>query len=132
MHLSEQAWQQYRKRISPRARELPAYRNPGRRYNPTNIIDYLKFRVASRQRDTVLRQLERHFPETAIARHRDEDLIRPWNEAWELAQHDKEEGGDLHAKLSLTLREFNTLKLQWSRSFSGESDISTTASTTTS
>lgn len=130
VHLSEQAWQQYRKRISPRARELPAYRNPDRRYNPTNIIDYLKFRVASRQRDTVLRQLERHFPETAIARHRDEDLIRPWNEAWELAQRDKEEGGDLHAKLSLTLREFNSLKLQWSRSFSGESDISTTSSTT--
>lgn len=131
VHLSEQAWQQYRKRISPRARELPAYRNPGRRYNPKNIIDYLKFRVASRQRDTVLRQLEQHFPEAAIARHRDEDLIRPWNEAWELAQRDKEEGGDLHAKLSPTLDEFKALRLQWSRSFSGESDNSTSTSTTT-
>ena len=129
VHLSEQAWQQYRKRISPRARELPAYRNPGRRYNPKNIIDYLKFRVASRKRDTVLRELERQFPEAA-ARHRDEDLIRPWNEAWELAQRDKEEGGDLHAHLSLTLDEFDTRRLQWNRSFSGESDISTTSGTT--
>lgn len=118
VHLSEQAWQQYRKRISPRARDHPAYRNPGRRPKSSNIIDYLKFQVASQQRDTVLRQLEGQFPE-AIARQRDEDLVRPWNEAWHLAERDREEGGTLHTVLNDTLREFNDLKQQWSRSFSG-------------
>lgn len=112
MHLSEQVWQQYRKRISPRARELPAYRNPGRRYKASNIIDYLKLRVAWRQRDTVLRQLERQFPEAAIMRDLDEDLIRPWNEARPLARQDKAEGENLQAILDNTVYEFRNLKQQ--------------------
>lgn len=122
VHLSEQAWQQYRKRISPRARELPAYRNPGRRCKTSNIIDYLKFQVAWRQRDSVLRHLERQFPEAAIMRDLDEDLIRPWNEARQLARQDKAEGGNLQAILDNTLREFKNLKQQWSSSFRGEND----------
>ncbi|OJJ83120.1 RNA dependent RNA polymerase [Aspergillus glaucus CBS 516.65] len=122
VHLSEQAWRQYRKRISPRTREPPAYRNLGRRYKTSNIIDYLKFWVASRQRDTVLEQLERQFPEAAIMRDLDEDLIRPWNEACQLAQADKVDSGNLQAILENTVHEFNNLKQQWSSSFRGENN----------
>lgn len=112
VHLSGQAWQQYCKRISPLARELPAYWNPGRRYKTSNIIDYLKLRVAWRQRDIVLRQLERQFPETAIMRDLDEDPIWPWNEACQLAQQDKAEDEDLQAILNNIVREFKNLKQQ--------------------
>lgn len=122
VHLSEQAWKEYRKRISPLARELPAYRNCKRRYKPSNIIDYLKLCVASHQRDAVLQQLEQHFPEAAIINQRDEDLVRPWNGARQLLQRDGKEGDNLHTILTSTLREVNPLKLQWGRSFSSGND----------
>lgn len=80
VHLSEQAWQQYRKTISPIARRLPAYRNPERSYNPTNIIDYLKFEVAARERHEMLKKLEKTFPINESYDILDEDVIRPWNE----------------------------------------------------
>lgn len=122
VHLSEQAWRQYRRRISPRTRESPAYRKPGRRYKTSNIIDYLKFQVASQQRDVVRTKLEDQFPEAAIMRDLDEDLIRPWNETCQLARQDRAEGGNLQAILDNMIHEFNNLKQQWSISFCGEND----------
>ncbi|PYI28040.1 hypothetical protein BP00DRAFT_428849 [Aspergillus indologenus CBS 114.80] len=88
VHLSEQAWRQYRKRISPRTRDLPAYKNPERRYKKTNIIDFLRFEVARKERDKVLAQLEKAFPEKESFKDPDEDLLGVWSHAKQQAAQD--------------------------------------------
>lgn len=124
VHLSEQAWKDYRQQISPRARELPAYRTHQRRYKPSNIIDYLKFQVASCQRESVLQKLEQHFPEQDIIFQRDDDLIRPWAEAEQIVQREGKEGD--RATLTNALSEVKPLKSQWGQSFCDKNNISST------
>ncbi|KAE8352769.1 RNA dependent RNA polymerase-domain-containing protein [Aspergillus coremiiformis] len=124
VRLSEQAWRQYRKTISPRERELPAYKNPNRRHKATNIIDYLRFEVARRERDRVLKQLEESCPETDNRYDRDEDLVRPWNEACKQAEKDKHESGQLHVILNNIAQEIGELCDRWVRSVTGESTFS--------
>ncbi|KAJ5317803.1 hypothetical protein PENANT_c004G02203 [Penicillium antarcticum] len=87
VHLSEQAWQEYRKTISPKQRALPAYRNSERKSNPSNIVDYLKFEVADRELRTILSRLNDAFPESKIHNDRDEDLTRPWNTVLEVTEN---------------------------------------------
>ncbi|KAI9930061.1 hypothetical protein ASPWEDRAFT_102291 [Aspergillus wentii DTO 134E9] len=125
VHLSEPAWQQYRKRISPWARDLPAYRNPDRRYKKSNIIDYLKFEVARKAKHAVLEQLEQSFPEMESHGTWDEDLIRPWDEAHEIAETDKPNG--LYAVLENVSRDVKTFHDRWVTSLSGEKDYSPVA-----
>lgn len=100
VHLSEQAWQQYRKTISPMARGLPAYRNPERKYKPSNIIDYLKFEVATQERHAVLKKLDKAFPRAGSQDGIDEDLARPWNEACKIFEPLKPKGTKLHDTLA--------------------------------
>lgn len=100
VHLSEQAWQKYRKTISPMARGLPAYRNPERKYKPSNIIDYLKFEVATQERHAVLEKLEKAFPQSEHQYSIDEDLARPWDTVWKSFEDDKRKGIRLHEKLA--------------------------------
>ncbi|KKK26701.1 hypothetical protein ARAM_001451 [Aspergillus rambellii] len=115
--LSEIAWQQYRKQISPIQRELPAYKNPQRKHNRNNIIDFIRFEVAQPKQKEVLRQLEKDFPETESAHQRDEDLLRPWKEAQEAAAIDRNQGdgGSLHRVLKETAREIDDLYFRWCR-----------------
>ncbi|KAA8647013.1 RNA dependent RNA polymerase [Aspergillus tanneri] len=126
VHLSEHAWQQYRKKISPKARELPAYKNPDRKPKKTNIIDYLRFDVARKERHAVLKQLESLFPESDHSCNRDEDLIGPWNEACKQAEKESK-SGQLHDVLKRVVNEVEELYSQWTRSFSSEGSFSVLA-----
>lgn len=56
VHLSERAWQLYRKTISPVQRQRPAYKDtyPERKYKGSNMTGYLKFEVARKEREAVL------------------------------------------------------------------------------
>ncbi|KAL2824020.1 RNA dependent RNA polymerase-domain-containing protein [Aspergillus cavernicola] len=123
VHLSETAWKQYRKKISPRIRGLPAYKNPDRKPNLDNIVDHIRFEVSRAERKQVLTKLEKAFPEAEHAHHRDQDLVQPWNEAREkaeLSRLDRHSGStSLYAVLKQTTRELDDLFRRWSRSLSG-------------
>ncbi|KAJ5908260.1 RNA-directed RNA polymerase [Penicillium taxi] len=94
VHLSEQAWTQYRKTISPKHRSLPAYHlDSERRPKKSNIADYLKFYVAGKEREAILIEIEKRFPQIEHWDSFDEDLTRPWNKVLEAAVLDK--SGDL-------------------------------------
>ncbi|KAL1984058.1 hypothetical protein VTN96DRAFT_9655 [Rasamsonia emersonii] len=91
LQLSEKAWQEYRKEISPRKRGVPAYKDPGAtRWKSSNIIDYLKFEVAQREKHNVLTRFTALYEGLGGKDSRDSDLIRPWQKAWTRAQREKE------------------------------------------
>ncbi|KAL4917963.1 RNA dependent RNA polymerase-domain-containing protein [Aspergillus aurantiobrunneus] len=115
VHLSEPAWKQYRRKISPRVRELPAYKSTGRKPNRNNIIDYIRFMVSHTEKTNVLTKLEKAFPETEHAQTRDPDLVQPWNEAREKARIDRH----VHAVLKTIARELDDFQHRWNRSLSG-------------
>ncbi|PYH48858.1 RNA dependent RNA polymerase [Aspergillus saccharolyticus JOP 1030-1] len=109
VHLSEQAWRQYRKKISPRFRDLPAYKDPQRRHKKANIIDFLRFEVARKERDKVLTQLETSFPEHKSSGHHDEDLLRVYKEVERQIAHDPEMG----AALQTVAQQIKDLRTQY-------------------
>ncbi|CEL04270.1 hypothetical protein ASPCAL05400 [Aspergillus calidoustus] len=126
VHLSETAWRQYRKKISPQVRNLPAYKDGERKPKRGNIIDYIRFTVSRVERDDVLTNLERAFPEAAYIRSRDADLVQPWNEARRQAEADRHgigggAGGatSLFAILKQASRDIDELQKRWNRSLSG-------------
>lgn len=130
LHLSEHAWQQYRKTISPFARSLPAYRNPERKYKRSNIIDYLKFVVAAQEKHVVLEQLEKAFPEAESFYNIDEDLAQPWTKAVTIANSDKQPGGQgqrLHEALVEIAEQVKKRFLQWKQSVHGQEEYSPAA-----
>lgn len=113
VHLSEQAWQTFRKKISPRGRPPPAYRDSEKKPNLNNIIDYLKFQVVSRERYKILEELETSFPESQSSDEVDDDLVRPWLEAREAAKVDRGSGGDLSLVLEQVLKAIEKLHKDW-------------------
>ncbi|KAL4883059.1 RNA dependent RNA polymerase-domain-containing protein [Aspergillus karnatakaensis] len=120
VQLSESAWQKYRKKISPRVRLLPAYKNTERKPKRDNIIDHIRFKVSHSAREEVLTNLQRAFPEEEHSRSKDQDLIRPWNEARETAETARHEGDvSLYAILKQATREIEDLNQRWNRSLSG-------------
>ncbi|KAL4868533.1 hypothetical protein BDV12DRAFT_102303 [Aspergillus spectabilis] len=120
VHLSEPAWQKYRKKISPRVRELPAYKNSDREPKRNNIIDYIRFEVSHSERKEMLTNLQNAFPEAEHLRSKDQDLVRPWNEAREAADIGRDEGnGLLYAALKQSAREIDDLNRRWNQSLSG-------------
>ncbi|KAE8359838.1 RNA dependent RNA polymerase-domain-containing protein [Aspergillus caelatus] len=124
VRLSEDAWRAYRKRVSPRARNLPAYKNPSRRPKLTNIIDYLRFEVAQKEKDSVLRLLEEPLSKAGTTYEHDRDLTRPWDEAQTQAEKDRLEGGQLHVILKNVAQEIDDLFHRWIRSVTGENSFS--------
>ncbi|KAJ5851681.1 RNA-dependent RNA polymerase eukaryotic-type [Penicillium soppii] len=100
VHLSEPAWQAFRKKISPKRRELPAYR-PGsnRPPNITNIIDYLKFEVAKSELRRILSGLNDAFPEHDISQQLDKDLLSPWKAANKAVEESSKHKAELQAAL---------------------------------
>ncbi|OQE12430.1 hypothetical protein PENVUL_c001G06321 [Penicillium vulpinum] len=118
VHLSEQAWKKYRKTVSPRQRELPAYRNPERKWNPSNIVDYLKFNVAQSELRRILSGLNEAFPENDVENKLDEDLIRPWNEANEASKSKSEYAQELRDTLAEVRRSIDELYKQWNQGHS--------------
>ncbi|RMJ20958.1 hypothetical protein PHISP_08171, partial [Aspergillus sp. HF37] len=120
VHLSEHAWQQYRKTISPFARSLPAYRNPERKYKLSNIIDYLKFVVAAQEKHVVLEKLEKAFPEADSFDNIDEDLAQPWTKAATIAITDKQAGRRLRGIIDEIAQCVDRLFGKWVRSLHGQ------------
>ncbi|KAJ5165296.1 RNA-dependent RNA polymerase eukaryotic-type [Penicillium coprophilum] len=113
VHLSEQAWKEYRKTVSPMERELPAHRNADRKYNPSNIVDFLKFEVACRELRRILSGLNEAFPENDIQNLLDDDLLRPWNEAEEALKSNSEHTQALKDTLAGVRRSIDELYKQW-------------------
>ncbi|KAF3396489.1 RNA-dependent RNA polymerase 2 [Penicillium rolfsii] len=113
VHLSEQAWQTFRKKISPRGRPPPAYRNSDTKPNLNNIIDYLKFSVVSKERHRILVELEARFPEADSCDQVDDDLVRPWIEASKAAKVDQESGGNLNLVLDQISQSVEKLHKDW-------------------
>jgi hypothetical protein len=121
VHLSEEAWQEFRKKISPKHRALPAYKlGSDREPKLTNIVDYLKFEVASSEQKRILSGLDDAFPEHDIQRQLDEDLLRPWK----AAKQGVEESSEHKQELQTALDAINTSMVkfydQWSKA-NGES-----------
>jgi hypothetical protein len=121
VHFSEQAWQEYRKTVSPKQRALPAYRNSERKPKISNIIDYLKFEVADRERRLVLSKLNDAFPESEIHDNRDEDLMRPWKTAVELAENSPRHPVYLRETISGIQLSIDKLYKQWIQGHSASS-----------
>ncbi|KAL4926072.1 RNA dependent RNA polymerase [Aspergillus undulatus] len=120
VHLSEAAWQTYRKKISPWKRVLPAYKNADRRPKRDNIIDHIRFVVSCKEKKEVLTKLEKLFPENEHSDTRDPDLVQLWIEAREKAEAARSEGDtSLYAALKPMTREIESLRERWSRSLSG-------------
>ncbi|KAJ6132179.1 RNA-dependent RNA polymerase eukaryotic-type [Penicillium samsonianum] len=118
VHLSEQAWKEYRKTISPKQRALPAYRNPERKSKSSNIVDYLKFNVAQSELRRILSGLNEAFPENDIQNQLDDDLIRPWNEADEASKSKCEHSQELKDALGEVRRSIDELYKQWNQGHS--------------
>ncbi|KAJ5360591.1 RNA-dependent RNA polymerase eukaryotic-type [Penicillium concentricum] len=115
VHLSEQAWKEYRKTVSPRQRALPAYRDTDRKYNPSNIVDFLKFKVARSELRRILSGLNEAFPENDIQNQLDNDLIRPWSEAEEASKSNSEHTQELKDTLAEVRKSIEDLYKQWNQ-----------------
>ncbi|KAJ5562775.1 RNA-dependent RNA polymerase eukaryotic-type [Penicillium sp. DV-2018c] len=113
VHLSEQAWKEYRKTVSPKQRALPAYRNPDRKYKETNIIDFLKFKVARSELYRILSGLNANFPEDDVQNQKDDDLILPWTEAVEASESPFEHSEELKATLAEVKSSIDKLIREW-------------------
>ncbi|PLN81590.1 putative RNA-directed RNA polymerase [Aspergillus taichungensis] len=132
VHLSEAAWQSYRKTINPSTRRLvPAYKNQSENYiltnitpnyKLTNIIDYLKFEVANKESRHLLTQLEKTLNDGGSPFDRDEDLTRPWQDAKAALKDSK--NPHLQAELDRAEHEIDALCGQWSQSLRSKEDIS--------
>ncbi|PKY06294.1 putative RNA-directed RNA polymerase [Aspergillus campestris IBT 28561] len=121
VQLSENAWQSYRKTINPNGRRVvPAYKNPSREYKVTNIIDYLKFVVASNERSHLLTQLEKTLNDSGSRSDRDEDLTRPWRDAKAASKDSKD--AQLQAELDRAERETDALFRQWGHSLGSKDE----------
>ncbi|RDW61875.1 RNA dependent RNA polymerase [Aspergillus mulundensis] len=129
VHLSEDAWQKYRKKISPRVRELPAYKNPERKPRRNNIIDYIRFVVSRDARNEVLTKLQKAFPQEENSHTRDPDLVQPWNDVCEKAKAEKakieksknqrhNDDESLYAVLKAITREVDKFQRKWNDSIS--------------
>lgn len=125
VHLSELAWQEYRNKISPRKRLPPAYRLPLRKPKTSNIVDYLKFVIAKTQRDAILKQLNDTFPEDEGLNDRDEDLIRPWQEAVTAAGRSEPNCRELSNALTDMEQGVKKIFDQWVNSFTNPNEIET-------
>ncbi|KAJ6185688.1 hypothetical protein N7519_006989 [Penicillium mononematosum] len=118
VHLSEQAWKEYRKTISPKQRVLPAYRNPERKSKSSNIVDFLKFNVAQSELCRILSGLNEAFPENDIQNRLDDDLLRPWNEADEASKSKSAHSQELKDALGEVRRSIDELYKQWNQGHS--------------
>ncbi|KAJ5775360.1 uncharacterized protein N7511_000371 [Penicillium nucicola] len=127
VHLSEQAWQAYRKTISPKQCALPAYRNGDRKPKISNIVDYLKFEVANRELRMILSKLNDAFPESEIFDNKDEDLLHPWDSVVKMTRNSLPGSHDLQETIrEIQLSVDNLFKL-WSQGHRASSAASFSA-----
>ncbi|OXV07297.1 hypothetical protein Egran_04940, partial [Elaphomyces granulatus] len=91
VQLSENAWRVYQKKISPRPRTIPAYKTQQKAGNLSNIIDYLKFEVASKEKEGARKDFERLCNDLEAYDGGDKDLLRPWKTVWDRAIRERRE-----------------------------------------
>ncbi|EED17583.1 RNA-directed RNA polymerase, putative [Talaromyces stipitatus ATCC 10500] len=90
LQLTEEQWARYRKSISPRERQLPAYKDLGaKKGKPENINDFLRFDIAFQEREEALKKFNQKF--SGVEDKRDESLLRPWQNAFARAEREKQE-----------------------------------------
>jgi hypothetical protein len=87
--LSNQDWQKIRNEISPLVRHTPAYKEKENTPNPkeSNVIDFLKFRIAASEKDKTLTQFHRKWPRKD-SRESDPMLTHLWRTMKERASPD--------------------------------------------
>ncbi|KAJ5626669.1 hypothetical protein N7528_004096 [Penicillium herquei] len=123
VHLSENAWQEYRKKVSPRFRAWPAYRETSsKNVKPkrSNIVDYVKFIVAEKHSKSILTEIQRKFPENEAWDAVDDDLARPWREVRKRADAERTTGNELAPVLVDIACAIQKLKNEWSESHTEE------------
>ncbi|CAG8079886.1 unnamed protein product [Penicillium olsonii] len=113
VELSEQAWKAFRKKLSPKLRGLPAYR-PGSTRKPkvTNIVDFLKFSVATSEQTRILSGLNDAFPEHEVQEDLDKDLTQPWK-AVKRAATEETDSRQLHIALEGIQTSIERLYNKW-------------------
>ncbi|KAJ5737645.1 uncharacterized protein N7483_002770 [Penicillium malachiteum] len=121
VHLSEDAWQEYRKKVSPRSRAWPAYRETSSsdkavKPKKSNIVDYIKFFVAEKHSKSILTEIQTKFPEGEAWRAVDDDLARPWRGTRKRADAERATGGELDPILEDISCSIQKLKKEWSES----------------
>lgn len=105
LQLTEEAWQKYRKKISPRERGTPAYKDPdARKGKLSNIVDYLKFEIAQTEKGSVLKRF--HELSQSLINGRDEDLLRPWRQV--LIRADAERARNGKSSLASAIRDISS------------------------
>jgi hypothetical protein len=87
--LSNQDWQKFRNAISPFLREKPAYKEDEKMPVPkdSNVIDFLKFRVAEPQKDKTLTEFHSKWPRMHT-RYSDPALTAIWRTTKQKASPD--------------------------------------------
>lgn len=90
--LTQAAWSKILKKVSPKQRRDPAYMSEdGQNWKRSNIIDYLKFKVAEGEKEEALRNFANVLCERKDDR-RDEDLTRLWIQTLDRAEQEKKDG----------------------------------------
>lgn len=92
LELTQDAWRSILKKVSRDQRQLPAYKSSdSRNWKQSNIIDYLKFKVAEGEKDKVLSDFAKVHKERKDDR-KDEDLTRIWNQTLDRSEEEKKCG----------------------------------------
>lgn len=106
VQLTDDGWKQYLKKLSPRERTAPAYKDiDAKKGKSSNINDFLKFNVAVAEKNMALQKFH-ELCESAGEKVRDLDLVRPWQAVWTRAVREKDE------ESPLLLATLNTIKEQ--------------------
>lgn len=86
--LPEARWREIRATLSPKGRARPAYKNDAPRHKESDIIDYLHFSVAKRERDSILEKFHQKWKD--VPRY-DPELSRLWRDNWQQAMKEKKQ-----------------------------------------
>lgn len=118
--LPQARWHSYKAELSPKARSVPAYKGQrqtvGLRWNPQNIIDYLKFEVADAAKERALTSFEKLVSSIPRPSIRDSDLVRRWIQAEQRSRQEKERSDEtLHLALQDIKSRIEKTYSEWSK-----------------
>jgi hypothetical protein len=124
VQLTDDGWKQYLKKISPRARRVPAYKDvDAKKGRNGNINDFLKFEVAAAEKEMALKKFH-ELCKSAGEETRDADLLRPWQAVWTRAVREKDEESPLlFTTLNSIKEQIGQARDKWSNSCNSGSDI---------
>ncbi|KAH8701788.1 putative RNA-directed RNA polymerase [Talaromyces proteolyticus] len=126
LQLTDEAWKQYRKKISPRERRTPAYKDADAKTGkPGNINDFVRFEVAYHERERVLTEFNA-LCQSVGEEMRDEDLVRPWKTVLTRAEREKNEEANptLYTALKFLETQISKANHNWAAGCSLDMSIS--------